>query len=136
MFFSKIILNIKAKYWPIKLKIAYLIWILKKIRHIIESTELLTIIYIDYFITIDITHQTILSTTLINKLNLRLIRISDYIQRFSLTLKYVFNKINIIPDTLSRLEIMNELPTNLENLELNVLFIVTIILIKISNEFK
>ena len=31
---------------------------------------------------------------------------------------------------------MNELPTNLENLELNVLFIVIIIIIKMSNEFR
>ena len=79
MFFSKILSSIKAKYWPIKLKITYLIWILKKVRHIIESTELLRIIYIDHFITIDITRQAILSTTLINRLNLRLIRASDYI---------------------------------------------------------
>ena len=136
MFFSKILSNIKAKYWFIKLKITYLIQILKKIRHIIQSTELLTIIYINYFITIDITRQTILLTTLTNRLNLRLIRVSDYIQRFSLTLKYIFNKINIILDILFRLEIINELPTNLKNLELDVLFIVIIIIIKMSNKFR
>ena len=31
---------------------------------------------------------------------------------------------------------MNELPTNLENLKLDVLFIVIIIIIKINNEFR
>ena len=55
MFFSKILSSVKAKYWLIKLEVACLVWILKKVRHIIESTELLTIMYIDYFITIDIT---------------------------------------------------------------------------------
>ena len=111
-------------------------WILKKVRHIIESAELLTIIYINHFIIIDITRQTILSTTLINRLNLRLIRASDYIQRFSLTLKYIPSKTNIILDVLSRFEIINELLINLENLELDVLFVVIIIIIKISNKFK
>ena len=94
------------------------------------------IIYIDYFITIDITRQTILLITLINRLNLRLIRVSDYIQRFNLTLKYIFNRINIILNILSRFEIINELPINLEDLKLNVLFTVIIIIIKINNEFK
>ena len=69
-------------------------------------------------------------------LNLRLIRTSDYIQRFSLTLKYIPNKTNIILDVLSRLEIMNELLINLKNLELDVLFIVTVTIIKINNKFR
>ena len=136
MFLSKILSSVKTKYWLIKLKITYLVWILKKIRHIIESTELPTIIYIDYSITIDIARQATLSTTLINRLNLRLIRASDYIQRFSLTLKHIPSKTNIILDVLSRLEIMNELPTNPENLELDALFAVKITIIKISNEFR
>ena len=136
MFFSKILSSIEAKYWPIKLKIACLVQILKKIRHIIESTELLTIIYIDYSITIDITRQAILLIILTNRLNLRLIRVSDYIQRFNLTLKYIPNKTNIILDILSRLEIINELLINLENLKLDALFIVIIIMIKMSNEFR
>ena len=54
MFFSKILSSVEAKYWLIELKVACLVWILKKVRYIIESTELLTIIYIDYSVTIDI----------------------------------------------------------------------------------
>ena len=54
MFFNKILSSVEAKNWPIKLKIAYLMWILKEIRPIIESTELLTIMYINHFIIIDI----------------------------------------------------------------------------------
>ena len=136
MFLSKILLSIEAKYWPIKLKITYLIWILKKVRHIIESAELLMIIYIDYSVTVDITRQVILLIILIDRFNLRLIRASDYIQRFSLTLKYIFSKTNIIPDVLFRFEIMNKLLINPENLELDVLFAVIVTIIKISNEFK
>ena len=79
MFFNKILSSVEAKYQPIKLKIACLIQILKKVRHIVESTELLTIMYIDYFITIDITRQAILLIFLINRLHLRLIRALDYI---------------------------------------------------------
>ena len=43
---------------------------------------------------------------------------------------------NIILNTLSRLEIINKLPTNLKNLELDVLFTVIIIIIKITNKFR
>ena len=55
MFLSKVLSSVEAKYWPIKLEITCLMWILKKVRYIVESAELLTIIYIDYSVTIDIT---------------------------------------------------------------------------------
>ena len=51
-------------------------------------------------------------------------------------LKYISNKTNIILDILSRLEIINKLLINLENLELNVLFTVIVIIIKINNKFR
>ena len=79
MFLSKVLSSAEAKYWPIKLEVACLVWTLKKVRHIIESAELSTIMYINYSITIDITRQAILLTTSINRLNLRLIRASDCI---------------------------------------------------------
>ena len=79
MFFSKILSSVEAKYWPIELEVACLVWILKKIRHIIESAELLTIIYIDYSVTIDIARQATLLIILIDRLNLRLVRVLDYI---------------------------------------------------------
>ena len=55
MFFNKILSSVETKYWLIELEVACLVWILKKVRYIVESTELLTIVYIDYSITIDIT---------------------------------------------------------------------------------
>ena len=49
MFLSKCFNDIEKNYWFIELKIIDIIWIIKKIRHMIESTEMsLIIIYIDY----------------------------------------------------------------------------------------
>lgn len=51
-----------------------------------------TIIFIDYDAILEIVKQTSLITTLMNKLNLRLIRVFDYIQRFELELRHKFEK--------------------------------------------
>ena len=51
-----------------------------------------------------ISKQASLTTSSINKLNLRLVRILQYLLFFDLTVKYKAGKTNIIPDTLFRLK--------------------------------
>ena len=93
----------EKNYWPTELEVVCLVWILKKIRHIIESTVSPAIIHTNHLATVAITQQTTLSITAINKLNLQLIRAADYIQRFSLILHHISGKLNYILDALSRL---------------------------------
>lgn len=69
----------------------------------IEASAHTTIIYTDHSAAVAIVRQTSLNTTSTEKLNLRLIRASEYLQRFRLDVRYKPGKINIIPDTLSRL---------------------------------
>ena len=76
---------------------------MKKIRYIIKVSVKSTIIYIDHSATIIIVRQTSINTILTEKLNLRLIRASKYLQRFHLNVRYKTNKSNIILDALSRL---------------------------------
>ncbi len=66
-----------------------------------------TIIYINYDATLDIVKQTSLITFFINKLNLRLIRASNYLQRFNLNIRYKLNKQHIVLDALLRLVFAN-----------------------------
>ena len=67
-----------------------------------------TIIYTDYSTALQIAKQTSLTTSSTAKLNLRLIRASDYIQRFrNLELRHKPGTQHIVPDTLSRLRPLN-----------------------------
>ena len=61
------------------------------------------IIYIDYFVIISISKQTIFNITNINKLNFHLICISQYLSAFNIELRYKVNKVNIVLNALSRL---------------------------------
>ena len=80
IFFSKLLNNVKQNYWFTKLKIIDIIWVVKRIRHMINSiNKLFIVIYIDYFIIVLIFKQIILITFNIDKLNLRLIRVSQYL---------------------------------------------------------
>jgi hypothetical protein len=51
MFLSKILISIEKRYWSTKLEMTDVIWIVKKVRHLIESSrKSLTIIFIDHFV--------------------------------------------------------------------------------------
>ena len=102
LFLSKTLSNAETHYWSTELEVAGLIWLIQKIHHMLESSEKLTIIYTNHFITLSIVYQSSLtSITSIDKINLQLIHISEYLQRFCLDIQHKAGKINIISDTLS-----------------------------------
>ena len=103
MFFSRLISSAKSRYWSTELKLVELIWILRKIRHLIEFAKISTIVYIDHEASLDIVKQTSLTTSSIDKLNLRLVRASDYIQRFNFVIKHRSKHFHLVSDALSRL---------------------------------
>ena len=105
LYLSRMLTVAETHYWPTELEVACLVWVLKKVRHMVDSTELPTIVHTDHSATIGIAKQTTLSTTSTDKLNLRLIRAADYIQRFNLDLRHIAGKTNIVPDALSRLTV-------------------------------
>ena len=65
--------------------------------------KLSTIIYIDHFAAIFIFKQITLITFNTNKLNLRLVKASQYLSSFNTVIRHKFDKFNVIPDALSRL---------------------------------
>ena len=103
LFLNRLLTNAETRYWPTELKIADIIWVVKKIRHMIEITIHIIIIYTDHSIAVTIVKQTSFNITSIEKLNLRLIRASKYLQRFRLNVRYKSEKANIVFDALSRL---------------------------------
>ena len=129
LFLSRQLTLAEIRYQPIKLEIANIVQIVKKIRYIIEVATNITIIYTNYSATIDIVRQSSINTTSTKKLNLRLIRILEYLQRFRIKIRYKPSKTNIVLDTLSRL-VSRSLYRSKESLILNTnSFLVSIILV-------
>ena len=128
---------------------AELIWVVKKIRHIIEVMIKNVIIYTDYVISVRISHQFSLNITAVKKLNLYLIQTSKYLQYFHLNIYYKFKRSNIILDALSWLFSNNNIYEHLVNqknqlktdnfilkvLQINLRIIIYVkILIKVSDQ--
>jgi hypothetical protein len=106
LFLSRILNVHERNYWPTELEVACLVWILRKVRHIVEASREAVIVWTDHAATIAIAKQTSLTTSSTDKLNLRLVQAAAYIQRFRLSIYHKPGKDNIVPDALSRL------PTN------------------------
>ena len=105
IFFSKYLNNVEKNYWFIELKIIEIIWIIRKICYLIKFNECSSIIvYIDHFVVVLISRQINLITFNIDKLNLRFVRILQYLSNFNLVVKYKFDKFNIILDAFSRFQ--------------------------------
>ena len=136
MFLSKLMTSVKTRYWSIELKIAELIWVLRKIRHLIKFIKIFIIIYIDHEAALDIAKQINFFTFSRDKLNLRFVRAFDYIQKFSLVIRHKSKKLHVVFDALFRLSIKTKnQSTNAEyEEELNVLFIA--FMIDMSSEMK
>jgi hypothetical protein len=104
MFLSKILTNAKIRYWSTELKMIEIVWIIKKIRHLIESSrKQFTIIFIDHFALTEIIKQTSLNTFNIDKLNLKLVRTFQYLSILSIDIKIKLKKFHVISNALSRL---------------------------------
>jgi len=82
-----------------------LVWVLRKLRYLVESSKQRVTIFTDYSTTVAIIKQISLTTSSIDKLNTRLIRASQYISQYTneLDIRYKPRKVNLIPNALSRL---------------------------------
>ena len=78
MFLSRKITDIEFKYWSIELKLAGLIWVMKKTKHMIKFAQQPFIIYINHEAAVEINRQKFLFTFSTDKLNLRLIKTFEY----------------------------------------------------------
>ena len=112
MFLSRMLTPAEEKYWPTELEMAGLVWLVKRIRHLIEAAKHVTIIYTDHAANPSIARQTKLTSSSVDKLNMKLVRASAYLSQFRLDIRYKPGKSHIIPDALSRLPTTNRMPTD------------------------
>ena len=103
LFLSRILKDTETRYWPTELELAGIVWVLMKIRHMAETAPK-TIVYTDHGAALGLAKQTTLTTSSTDKMNLRLVRASDYVQRFrDLEFRHKPGVSHIVPDALSRL---------------------------------
>ena len=129
-FFNRFVIDVKTKYWFTKFEIIDIVWIFKKIKHIVEISSNKIIMYIDHELILNIIIQITIKTISINKFNLRFVRVSNYIQRFNFDIRHKFNKQHIIFDVLSRLindNVNASIVKNVDENEFDVLFIISFV---------
>ena len=135
MFLSRLLTTAERNYWPTELEIAGFVWAIKKVRHMVESSKNPVIIQTDHSAILDLMRQSsITTTTSTMRLNVRLIRASQFLRQFQLDVRHKPGKDHVVPDALSRLASTNKshaLPP--EYSELDCLF--TASYVKMSNEF-
>ena len=97
-----------------------------------------TIIYTNHAITLNIVKRSILTTSFIDKLNLRLVRASKFFNRFDFDIRHKFNKKHVVFDALLRLSNINFETHFKSKNEFDVLHIyqTTISLIHFNDEFR
>ncbi len=112
---------------------------LTKVRYMVDTAPK-TIIYTDHGAALGIAKQITLTTSSTDKMNLRLVRVSDYIQRFkNIEFRYKMGAKYIIPDALSRLPHNGPYKINKAEGQLNTLWAytyATTALVEMAPEFK
>ena len=138
MFLSRLSTSAKMNYWSIELKMTILIWIVKKMRHLIKFSKFSIMIQIDHSVTVKICKQKLITTTnLFIRNNIRFVRVSQYLSQFSLDVKHKFEKNNIISDALFRLSNTDVVSFEKENYsEFDAFYVYNTTLIKINKNFN
>ena len=117
LFLSRMLSEIETRYWSTELKMCDFVWIVRRIRHMIETIKNITMMFTDHAVNIFIVKQITMNSSNTNKLNLRFVRVSIYLSQFKLEVKYRSEKNHIVFDVLSRLTSENEkTERNLENI--------------------
>ena len=125
LFFNRFLFSAETKYWFIEFEMTKFVWVLRKIRHMMKSIKVWSIIYTNHDAFLVIAKQTFLTISSTNKLNLRFIRAFEYIQRFDLIIRHKSNKLHVVSNALSRLSFDSETNINSKNDEFDVFFVVS-----------
>ena len=137
LFLSKQLTTAKRNYWSTKLEIFELVWTIKKIKHFIQDLHHRVIIQTNHQTIIDICEQiliTSINSTL--RMNICLIRVSQFFNQFNLDIKYKSKKNHIVSNALLRLTSANIELLSKKHSELNVLYTYNTTLIEMFEKFR
>ena len=134
LFLSRLLAPAEQNYWPTELEIAGFVWVIKKVRHMVESSQFPVRVQTDHSAILDIFKQSsIVSTTSTMRMNVRLVRASQFLRQFRLDVTHKPGKEHILPDALSRLASCSPSMLPDDHSELDALFAAT--LVDMNEEF-
>lgn len=114
LFLSKCLSPAESGYWPTELEMAGIVWTIRKVHHMVRASFTTTVIWTDYSAIASIVKQTKLSSSSVDKLNLRLICASTYLSQFNIAVKHKAGRDHIIPDALSSIPAAQDQPRKIE----------------------
>jgi hypothetical protein len=114
LFLSRSLHTAEKCYWPTELKIAGVCWVIRKVSHMILSTKTPVQVFTDHRAITGIINQKSLETESMDRANLFLVRVSNYLQDFNLKCYYKSGKKHIVLDALSQLASLAPLAKSLE----------------------
>lgn len=86
------------------MEMAGVVWVVRKARHMLQATAATTFIFTDHHAVERLSkHYNLTTTTCTDKLNLKLLRGSQYLSQFNIDVRYRPGRIHLVPDALSRL---------------------------------
>lgn len=135
LFLSQLFNPTETWYWLIELELVGIVWVLRKIRYMIEWSKHPTLIFTDYGAALEIAKETLASKSSTDKLNLGLIWVFEYLQKFNIEIYHKQSKQYIVPNVFFRLASTNldAKPVSIEG-ELDALF--TVLLVQIEPALK
>ena len=108
LFLSRLTTNVEKKYGATESKVAAVVWVIRKIRKMIQSNRQPTNILIDHATTKGIVKYTSLNTIDLAKANLKLANATNWLSQFELNIFYVPRELNIVPNALLHLPTLEE----------------------------
>ena len=108
LFLSRMLSEIETKYWSTELEMCDLVWIVRRVRHMIETIKNIIVVFTNHVVNTFIAKQTTMNSSNTDKLNLRLVRAFVYLSQFRLKMKYKSKKDHVVSNALSRLTSDNE----------------------------
>lgn len=96
----------------------------------------ITLVFTDHTAVTNIARQVKLASSSADKLNLRLVRASQYLSQFNLDVRYRSEKIHLVPDALSRLLASSAVDSAFSVLDDFSTEAYSAILIEMSSDFK
>ena len=116
---------------------AVLVQVVKKIYHLIESNTHVdgVIVQVNYLAIKNLVKQILLTTSLVDKLNPRLIRALQYLSQFNLDIRYRPGKEHIVANALSQLPTQRTAENSTSGV-LDDLTVFYVIVVELSQDFK
>lgn len=126
LFLSRTLTAAERNYWSTKLEIVDFVWTIKKLRHIMKSFKLSVMMQTNHSTILNLMKQrqsSIIATRFTIRMNVQLIRVSQFLRQFRLDVRHKSSKEHIVSDALSRLVTTHKFFLLNDYSELNMLFV-------------